>query len=193
MVNLETVQDYLAAGLAVTSVSQVENALPIEQEKVQRLQTEDEIMASFSNERNAVGLICGETSGNLEVISFDSSFEDWKKAVPPELFAKLVIEETPSGRYHVAYRCQEPVSESCSLAEEMRDNEPVPLVKLHGKNDYVVCVPTDGYKLIQGNYTDLPRLDGTERERLLRAAWHPQPIELSPTEKKKRENSKNRF
>ncbi len=187
MVNLETVQDYLAAGLAVIPVSQEEDALPFEPGKAQHLPTEDEIMTSFSNERNAVGLICGETSGNLEVISFDSSFEDWKKAVPPELFAKLVIEETPSRRYHVAYRCQEPVSESCSLAEEMRDNEPVPLVKLHGKNDYVVCVPTDGYKLIQGNYTDLPRLDGTERERLLRAAWHPQPIELSPTEKKARE------
>lgn len=183
MVKLETVQDYLAAGLAVIPVSQEEDALPLEQEKAQHLPTEDEIMTSFSEEQNAVGLVCGETSGNLEIISFYKNFEKWKNTISPELFAKLVVEQTPSGGYHVAYRCKESASESCFLAEEMHDDEPVPLIKLHGKGDCVVCSPTNGYKLIQGDYTALPCLDGTERERLLCAAWIPQPIELSPIEK----------
>lgn len=161
MVKLETVQDYLAAGLAVIPVSQEEDALPLEQEKAQHLPTEDEIMTSFSEEQNAVGLVCGETSGNLEIISFDKNFEKWKNTISPELFAKLVVEQTPSGGYHVAYRCKESASESCFLAEEMHDDEPVPLIKLHGKGDCVVCSPTNGYKLIQGDYTALPCLDGT--------------------------------
>lgn len=65
----------------------------------------------------AVGLVCGKLSGNLEVIDIDLKydltgdlFERYKKLVhesDENILKKLVVQKTRSGGYHLIYRCEE--------------------------------------------------------------------------------------
>lgn len=64
----------------------------------------------------AVGLVCGRLSGNLEVIDIDEKysldgklFQNYKRLigeVNKELLKKLVVQKTPSGGHHFIYRCE---------------------------------------------------------------------------------------
>src|SRR5690606_12049740 len=72
--------------------------------------------------RRDLCLVCGRVSGNLEMIDFDLAgvaFEPWRarvEAVCPGLIDRLVVETTPSGGRHVAYRCSDPVCGNMKLA-----------------------------------------------------------------------------
>ena len=64
----------------------------------------------------AVGLVCGKLSGNLEVIDIDEKysldgnlFKNYKRLISEvnkDLLKKLVVQKTPSGGHHLIYRCQ---------------------------------------------------------------------------------------
>jgi len=64
----------------------------------------------------AVGLVCGKLSGNVEVIDIDLKYsldgklyDNYKRIindVNPDLLAKLVVQKTMNGGYHFIYRCQ---------------------------------------------------------------------------------------
>lgn len=63
----------------------------------------------------AVGIVCGKLSGNLEVIDVDTKydltgklFDNYKRlvhSIDDKLLGKLVIQRTKSGGYHILYRC----------------------------------------------------------------------------------------
>ena len=63
----------------------------------------------------AVGLVCGALSGNLEVVDVDLKydltgklFDNYKRLIheiDPNLLKKLVIQKTKGGGYHILYRC----------------------------------------------------------------------------------------
>jgi hypothetical protein len=63
----------------------------------------------------AVGIVCGSLSGNLEVIDIDEKysldgnlFKNYKRlihSVDPNLLSKLVVQKTKNGGYHFLYRC----------------------------------------------------------------------------------------
>lgn len=65
---------------------------------------------------HSVGLVCGEPSGNVEVIDFDLKYdisgkiyEHYKRIVydyDPNILKKLVVQKTKNGGYHFIYRCQ---------------------------------------------------------------------------------------
>ena len=62
-----------------------------------------------------VGLVCGEPSGNVEVIDVDQKydptgtlFDNYKRlihSVNENLLNKLVVQKTKNGGYHMIYRC----------------------------------------------------------------------------------------
>ena len=60
---------------------------------------------------------------HLEMLDFDlggEAFEAWHQAVEtadPDLLARLIIEQSPSGGRHVVYRCQSAVSGNLKLAQ----------------------------------------------------------------------------
>lgn len=68
----------------------------------------------FTN-AEAVGLVCGKISDNVEVIDLDLKYDltgklysDYKKAIneiDPTLLKKLVVQKTVSGGYHFIYKC----------------------------------------------------------------------------------------
>jgi len=66
---------------------------------------------------DAVGLVCGKPSGNIEVIDIDEKysldgklFANYKRLIheiDPNLLAKMVVQKTKNNGYHLIYRCAE--------------------------------------------------------------------------------------
>ena len=175
-VSREKAKAYLMAGLSVLPANKAQKrpCLPQWNEFQTRLPTEEEVRRWFAEPREAQCLVCGKVSGNLEVIDFDNHgelYSKWKDAIPVDLLARLVIEQTQSGGYHVAYRCQDEVCGNIRLAQGERNGKMMTLVETRGEGGLILCAPGDGYSLVQGDYTALPVLTKEERETLLNAAW----------------------
>lgn len=80
----------------------------------------------------AVGLVCGKLSGNVEVIDIDLKysldgklFDNYKRLineVMPELLKKIVIQKTMNGGYHFIYRCEK-IEGNLKLASRHTTND----------------------------------------------------------------------
>jgi hypothetical protein len=184
-------------------------SLPAWKEYQRRLPTTSELQRWFRSD-TALCLVAGAVSGNLELIDFDCGgerFAWWQELVnlqAPGLMDSLVLERSPSGGWHVIYRCESPVCGNIKLAERAvrvdRDDE----VELHGKrykprrvNDrwevwltlietrgeggIFLCDPTPGYALVQGRIEQPPTLSEQQRELLLDAAWSLNELQRTPT------------
>ncbi|HUT61005.1 MAG TPA: bifunctional DNA primase/polymerase [Phycisphaerae bacterium] len=196
---------YLAAGLSVLparrSGGEKRVALRSWKPYQGRLPMLDEVQAWFSNAHQALCLVAGAVSGNLEMLDFDlgaEAFEPWCRLIreaAPGLLERLVIETTPSGGRHVAYRAQGGVSGNLKLSQRKlpaTSGDPIvvcgktfvprkdaggnwhvmlTLIETRGEGGIFLCVPSDGYQLVQGDFTELPVLLADERETLLSAAW----------------------
>jgi hypothetical protein len=166
-----------------------------------RLPSSEELGSWFGDEAGAMCLVCGAVSGNLEMIDFDlgaEAFEAWRQAVEassPGLVERLVIESTPSGGRHVAYRCEAAVSGNTKLAQrriEVDDGGPVvigckehvprrdasgqwavvvTMIETRGEGGLFLCAPSDGYAILQGDLCEPPLITADERDLLLGCAW----------------------
>ncbi len=85
-----------------------------------------------------IGLVCGAISGGLEVIDFDdgSLLNPWYSLVH-HIAAKLPIVETPSGGWHVLYRCNE-IGGNVKIACDP-DREKQTLIETRGEGGYIVA------------------------------------------------------
>lgn len=82
----------------------------------------------------AVGVVCGRLSGNLEVIDIDLKydltgklFDRYKNLInqaDKELLKKLVVQKTKSGGYHFLYRCSQ-IEGNLKLAQRSITNEEI--------------------------------------------------------------------
>ena len=102
MILLNTAQEYHAAGLSVLPARRQEKrpAIPTWKEFQEQLPSASHIAAWFARKQDALCVICGEVSGNLEVLDFDHHgelYDAWCASIPQELCDRLVIEQTPSG------------------------------------------------------------------------------------------------
>ncbi len=168
---------YQQAGLAVLPARRAEKrpAVGAWKQYRDRLPTEAEVSAWFANDHDALCILCGKVSGNTEIIDFDSGgekFSAWWERIPPDLRDKLVVERTPSGGYHVAYRCAAEVCGNLKLAQRRQDDgKVVTLIETRGEGGLFLCAPTPGYELVQGDLCAPPVLTEAEREVLLQTAW----------------------
>ena len=211
----DTVIDYRQAGLCVLPAILAQKRPAVSSWKVfqTRMPTEIEVSRWFEQDQ-AVCLICGAISGNLEMLDFDlggEAFQAWYDAVEradPDLLSRLVIEQSPSGGWHVAYRCQAPVCGNMKLAHRRqivdgpdevaiggKSYRPrqdadgqwyvlLTLIETRGEGGLFLCAPTPGYELLQGDFAELPVLDESQRDLLLEAAWSlnehvPEPVNQS--------------
>ncbi len=139
-----------------------------------RIPQERQVVEWFSKPEDAICVVTGQVSGNLEMLDFDRGgdrFEAWKEQIPSELLARLVIETSQSGGKHVIYRCTEPINGNMKLAMGFRDGAMVTLIETRGEGGLFLCAPTLGYSLEQGSLTEIPVLTPQEREILLETAW----------------------
>lgn len=177
-VSIETgiAEEYLTAELSVLPAVREKKCPAVGKWKVwqERLPTDVEVRAWFANKHDAICLICGKVSGNLEILDFDNHgelFPKWKKLIPQELFDKLVIEQTPSGGFHAAYRCADEICGNLKLAQGERDGKLVTLIETRGNGGLFLCYPTEGYTLKQAAFTSLQILSSDERKQLFDAAY----------------------
>jgi len=189
---LETTQSYLKSGLCVLPARRLDKCPAVKSWKAyqDRLPTKAEVDAWFANEHDAVCIVTGKASGNLEIIDFDNGgelFGAWSSLVEETasgLLDRLVIEQTPSGGWHVVYRCEAEVSGNLKLAQGQRNGKLTTLIETRGNGGLFLCAPTAKYELVQGAFTVLPTLTGDEREALLAGAWqlneHWEPVESAP-------------
>jgi len=178
MILLETAQSYLASALSVLPAKHQNKCPAIKSWKAfqDRLPTATEVEAWFANDHDALCVVTGKASGNLEIIDFDHGgelFAAWSALVEenaPGVLDRLVIEQTPSGGWHAVYRCEAEVSGNLKLAQGERDGKLTTLIETRGNGGLFLCAPTPKYELVQGAFTAIPTLSSDERDMLLGAA-----------------------
>lgn len=173
-------QAYLDSGLCVLPARLQRKcpALPSWKAYQARLPSRTEVQAWFANPHDALCIVTGGVSGNTEILDFDAGgalFDEWVEIVTkqaPGLLERLVIERSPSGGFHVAYRCIEPICGNMKLAQRRQaDGKLQTMIETRGEGGLFLCAPTAGYELIQGALTSLPVLTPAEWDILLSAAW----------------------
>ena len=174
-ISVETAEAYRAAGLSCLPARRQKKRPAIGGWKTwqSRLPTAVETRAWFSNPHDAVCIVAGGVSGNLECIDFDNHgelFAAWMERIDTGLLAKLVIEQTPSGGYHVCYRVDGPVEGNLKLARGVRDGKDRTLIETRGEGGLFLCAPTEGYSLQQGDFAHLATITPDTRKALLDAA-----------------------
>ncbi len=130
------------------------------------------ILYRYPHTKVSIGTICGEASGNLEIIDIDP--KHWEgivvvflvtlKETFPELYAKLRIHRTPSGGLHIIYRCEQPIGEgSMKLAykEGVKDAG----IETRGQGGYFIVPPSKGYSVFQD--VPIPVITRWERDCLI--------------------------
>ena len=146
---VETASAYLKAGLSVLPAVKARKRPAVGAWKTwsQRLPTDIEVEAWFSNGHEALCVIAGAVSLNLECIDFDQKAEAypaWCAKVDSSLLASLVVESTPSGGKHVVYRCEGKVEGNQKLAQGVRDGKIATLIETRGEAGLFLCAPSPG-------------------------------------------------
>ena len=196
---IETAMRYLHAGLCVLPAVRSEKRPAVPRWKqFQNVLPPAEQLAAWFQRADALCLVCGAVSGNLEMLDFDlggEAFDAWRSKIDANLLSRLVVERSPSGGYHVVYRCQEAVCGNLKLAQKIeyfdgpeeviiggktykprqdaqgRRHVVLTTIETRGEGGLFLCSPTPGYELVQGDLAELPTLTADERETLLEAAW----------------------
>ena len=104
---------------------------------------------------DALALVCGESSGGVEVIDFDQ-----KGAAFPPFFEELksycsecVIETSQSGGKHLIYK-----RDDCGSSLKLASNSAGVLIETRGRGGVCIIAPSKGYNLESGDFTRLPFL-----------------------------------
>ena len=142
----------------------------------------DNVTSLFRN-GCSIAVIGGAVSGNLECLDFDkpdlfTPYLDTLEGIDAELAEKLVQRGTPSGGFHLIYRCHGPVSSSQKLA---MGEDGKTWIETRGKDGYFLTTPSPGYTLIKHSLKNTPIITAKERGLLLDLAksFSEQPLEAT--------------
>lgn len=166
----EIARSYMVVGLNPLPIAKGEKRPLISDHNTVKV-TEDEI-EEF--DWDAIGVSTGFVSGALEAIDFDLKNADdpekvmkiFKSKVPLDLLNKLVVQQTQSGGYHMIYRCSE-ISSSKKLAKSATGEA---IIETRGEGGLIKCYPSEGYKLLQGSFENIPIIEPHERAVLFASA-----------------------
>ncbi len=181
---IEIFKDYFAAGLAT---------LPTKADKSPNYKSwkggvTDETAYGTSP---GIGIVCGMISGSVECIDFDNHFGDAKETISAFMLIEEVreviertnpvIESTMSGGFHMVYRCST-IEGNLKLARKPKQGAngkwiPDVIIETRGEGGYFVAAPSPGYKLLRGDFRNIPTIDPIDRDILISAAksfntWH---------------------
>lgn len=138
--------------------------------------TPEELESLFEqiNEPFNLGIICGKCSQDLEGIDFDNKdakaeqrWEEYRNL--PEVSEiigryNLPYESTPSGGYHLYYRCA-----TIERNQKLAMIGGATAIETRGEGGYLVATPSDGYSLLSGSFHRIAEIAPEERAILLSA------------------------
>lgn len=151
-----------------------------------RMATLTEFEERFNIHRYGIGIVPGKVSLMLEIIDIDQKYcltgnltHDYFKLIndtDPDLFNSLYIVKSPSGGFHLYYRCQEiegnqKLAQRPATDDELRENPKAKvrvLIETRGEGGFIVCPPTPGYEPWQKN--EIPTISIDQRNFLLNTA-----------------------
>lgn len=128
---------------------------------------------------DALAVVCGAVSGNVEILDFDAGaadFDDWCQRVAEldadaaQALFSCVLETTQSGGKHLAYRCETPVDGNLKLTTRTVDGAAKTTIETRGEGGIVIIAPTAGYRVIRGDWAALPVVSSATRKTFLDAA-----------------------
>lgn len=148
--------------------------------------TQAEIDAWVANHPDAwFGIVCGEASGNLEVLDFDiprkgepgveripPAYQPWQRLLIENGYSNLLdrltlVIETVSGGVHVYYRREGGAKTNTKLASDADGHV---LIETRGHGGFVVAPKSKGYKKVSGSLSKIPVLSSDEADALWAAA-----------------------
>ena len=138
-----------------------------------RLPTEAELKSFFSDDGNSIAAI----ATNVFCLDFDEKYrrgilaEYAKRAEEvglDELLGRLILQQTPSGGYHLVFRCDFGV-EVGNLKLACKANREV-MIETRGAGGYFLIAPSEGYTLIRGDWAAIPEVTEEERDALISLA-----------------------
>jgi hypothetical protein len=157
--------------------------IPISEKKIPLVKDWQTSTEEFELNGYGIGLVCGRLSGQVEAIDFDLKYDlsgtlmsRWKALVMESdkaLLKKLVIQKTVSDGFHIVYRCEKIEGNKKLAQREANDEERVKgekikvLIETRGEGGYIAIAPTPGYKLLQGDFENIPLITENERELLI--------------------------
>jgi hypothetical protein len=168
---------YIASGLNVVPANEYKMPMLSDWKKYQSLMLDSDKYLAFDT-CPKIGIICGAISGGLEVLDFDEKYlrgcyDSYMVELVnsfPELCNKLVIETTPSGGFHIYYRC-EVIGKNAKLAGLINsEGKKDYFIETRGEGGFIVCAPSSGYGMIQGDLCHIPTISQEERIILLSIA-----------------------
>jgi replicative DNA helicase len=216
---LEAAQEYLGYNLSVIPMGEKKAPAIKSWTEYQTSQMSQEDAQSFFTNSivKGIGIVCGAVSGGLEVIDVDTKYDltgtlwkDLKEAIegalPEEVVNSLVIAQSPSGGYHIYYKCTEIEGNQPKLARreatsaeiEKGDKGPKPLIETRGEGGYIGAAPTPNYIYLQGGPFSIPTISVENRRTLLAVARsfdempEPEPVRRPATQYTPRETTSDR-
>lgn len=113
------------------------------------------------NNTEAVAMVCGRVSGNLEIIDIDSKFKPGIDALLfadlyalyPDVFKALRINRTPSGGYHIIYRIKDHEAQGNQKLAGYKDEagKSINFIETRGEGGFALAPPSMGYTVHQAN------------------------------------------
>lgn len=178
---------YISNGICVISTNKHKIAFLAWKKYQTELITIEEAEKFFENkEAHALAIVCGKSSGNLEVIDVDTKYDNtgnlWRDYIQAiqdndqELYDRLFIVQTVSGGYHIYFRCKSiegntKLARRLATEEELHedpDDKVKVLIETRGQGGYVIAPPSSGYKTIKGER--IPLITSDERDMLMELA-----------------------
>ena len=164
---LDFAKDYYESGLNVLPASKKQKRPLCKWRDYTTTRPDFSSVFSESTTFDALAVVCGQTSGGLEVIDFDQKgalFQAFKDKVGDALDG-CVIESTQSGGFHVAYKTPTP-GRNVKLA----NTESGCAIETRGEGGICIISPTNGYDLRSGSWVSLPTISKGQREFLIESA-----------------------
>ena len=163
----EIAKKYYDAGLNILPASSREKRpLCAWKRYIKQRPTFDEVFSSIAN-FDALAIVCGETSGGVEVIDFDQQGAAFPAFwnIEKETCAECVVETSQSGGKHLIYR-----REDCGSSLKLASNKDGVLIETRGRGGICIISPSIGYTLERGDFTSLPILSRGDCEKIFTTA-----------------------
>jgi len=138
-----------------------------------RQPTEDEI--KNYPKTLAILIACGEGSGNLEVLDFDTKHDKtgtitkrWRDQLsfsPTDI--GLPIIRTMSGGYHIYYRLPYTPDGNQKLAKNDKGEA---VIETRGQGGYVIAPPHPSYRVLRNDLNNIPVITKEQHDEMLQAA-----------------------